>query len=321
MAVLQEFLFPSSDGVHQIAATRWLPDSGRPKAVVQLVHGISEYIGRYDHFARFLTDHGYAVLGHDHLGHGRTASGPEELGYFAAADGWRHVLRDTRTLRLMGAEEFPHLPYLIMGHSMGSFVTRTYLIDYPDTVDGAILSGTGQEPNALVTVALLVSSLLAKVKGGNSHSKLLTALSTGAYNKQFKPCRTSADWISRDPAVVDAYLADPMCRFFPTIGMFHDMMGGLRYLAQSSNLKKMDTGTPIYFFSGDKDPVGTCGKAVGKLYDDFRLMGVEDVALKLYPDGRHEMLNETNRDEVYADTLQWLDAHVSQVTTPAEAGA
>ena len=140
MATMREFTFPSSDGTHSVGAVWWLPDEGAPRAVVQLVHGISEYIGRYAPFARYLTDHGFAVVGHDHLGHGRTAKGREEYGWFAERDGWKYVLKDTHTLRQLAGEAYPGLPYFILGHSMGSFVTRGYLMFYPGTVDGAILS-------------------------------------------------------------------------------------------------------------------------------------------------------------------------------------
>ena len=158
MASCREFTFPSSDGVHQVHAMEWFPESGSPRGVVQLVHGISEYIGRYSPFARFLTDHGFAVVGHDHLGHGKTASGREEYGYFADQDGWRHIRNDIRSLRTAAGERFPGLPYFLLGHSMGSFAVRLYLIDFPGTVDGCLLSGTGQEPALLVEVGRILRS-------------------------------------------------------------------------------------------------------------------------------------------------------------------
>ncbi len=288
----------------------WLPEGGAPKAVLQLVHGISEYILRYDNLARFLADHGVAVVGGDHLGHGGTARGREEYGFLAQKDGWDYLARDVRALRERMGAQYPGLPYFLMGHSMGSFLARTYLIRWPGTLSGCILSGTGQEPSALVSMCKALASLLCRAKGPRSRSKLINSLSTGAYNKKFAPNRTGADWISRDTAVVDAYIADPMCRFTPTVGMFRDMMGGLQFIADRENLAKMDPNTPVYLFSGDQDPVGGMGAGVRKVFGFFQQAGVKDLTLNLYPGGRHEMHNELERDQVYRDVLAWLETHI-----------
>ena len=220
----QEFVFPSSDGIHQVHAVLWLPE-GEPRGVVQLVHGICEYALRYDPFARFLAQHGFAAAGHDHLGHGLTAKGPEEYGYF---DDWWNLVQDVRTLQLKVQETYPALPYFLLGHSMGSFVARTFLIDYPGALTGCILSGTGQEPALTVALGKLLTGM------GDPHkvNKLFYKLSIGAYNQKFAPSRTPADWICRDEAVVDAYLADPLCNFQTTAGMNHAMLTGLRYVAK-----------------------------------------------------------------------------------------
>lgn len=310
MVQYNEFFFPSSDGVHRVHAALWQPE-GEARAVVQLVHGISEYIGRYDGFARFLAEHGVAVVGHDHLGHGLTATGREEYGYLAPKGGWQHLVSDVHTLRARAGDWFPGLPYVLFGHSMGSFVVRTYLIDRPGDVDGAILSGTGQEAAPLVFFGKALSGLMCLFGRGRKVSPLLTKLSLGAYNNQFRPERTPSDWISRDTAVVDSYAADPLCRFVPTVGMFHDMTGGLQSIARQGSLRQMDPATPVLFVSGDADPVGANGKGVEKVAAWFRAAGLVDVTVKLYPGGRHEMLNETNRGEVYADVLAWLSRHIS----------
>ena len=262
---------------------------------------------RAEALRRFLAEHGFAVVGHDHLGHGRTARNPLEFGWFADRDGWKHVVKDVRALRERVGAEYPGLPCFLLGHSMGSFVVRGYLMFWPGTVDGAILSGTGQEPPATVAAGRALSALLIRLKGPRAHSPLLDALSVGRYNGQFKPVRTSADWISRDTVVVDAYRADPLCRFLPTVGMYHDMMVGLQLLAKPANLARMDPDTPVYFFAGDRDPVGANGAGVKKVAGWFRDAGVKDLTVRLYPEGRHEMLNEANRDEVYRDVLSWLE--------------
>ena len=303
MADRQQFTFPSSDGEHQVHAVLWLPEEGSPKAVVQIVHGICEYALRYEDFALFLTRHGYAVAGSDHLGHGLTAKGPEEYGYFTD---WFQLTKDVHTLRTLMGERFPGIPYFLLGHSMGSFQARTYLIDYPGTLDGCILSGTGQENALTVAFGKFVTSL------GDPHkvNKLFLNLSLGAYNKKFAPNRTTADWVSRDEALVDKYLADPLCNFRTTAGMNHAMMVGLQYIAGKKNLAKMDPDTPVALFSGDADPVGGMGKGVKTVHGFFRDMGCRDLTMKLYPGARHEILNEINREEAYTDILGWLDARV-----------
>lgn len=300
--------YPSSDGVHTVHAREWTPE-GSPRGVVQIVHGVAEHIGRYDPVARFLAAHGYVVCGEDHLGHGLTAGG--KFGYFGPKDGWDLVSRDVRRLRELEGEKHLKLPYVILGHSMGSFLARTYLIRWPGTVNAAVLSGTGQESAAAVASGKALSSALCKTRGPDHVSKLVNGLSLGAYNKAFQPNRTSSDWISRDEAAVDAYLADPLCTFIPTVGMFRDMMGGLQFIADPANLAKMDKDTPVYFLSGDSDPVGSMGKGVRKVAGMFRSAGCKDVTVKLYPGGRHEMFNETNRQEVFDDLLAWIESRLT----------
>ena len=310
MAKFSEFTFPSCDGIHEIFCSLWLPDEGQPKAVVQLVHGISEHVNRYDRFARYLADNGYAVCGDDHLGHGRTGKQDGSFGTFAPKNGWSLVTDDVRQLRQRMGEQFPGIPYFLLGHSMGSFLTRTYLCRYPGEISGAILSGTGQEPAPLVASGKLLASLIGLVKGHSGISPLVHSLALGTYNKQFAPTRTTADWITRDETVVDTYIADPCCQIKPSVGLYRDMLGGLQYIASKSALSQMDPNTPVYIYSGDKDPVGANGAGVEKVHGFFRQHGTKDLTLKLYPDGRHEMHNELNREEVFADVLAWLNQHI-----------
>lgn len=300
--------YPSSDRLHTVHAREWVPE-GTPRGVVQIVHGVAEHIGRYDQAARFLAAHGYVVCGEDHLGHGKTVD-DGKYGYFGKRDGWTLVTADVRQLRVLMGEKFPGVPYFLLGHSMGSFLARTYLCAYPGTVNGCILSGTGQEKPALVTAGKAVASAVCALRGPEAVSALVDNLSLGAYNKQFAPNRTTADWICRDEAVVDAYLKDPFCTFKPTAGMFRDMMGGLQYISSQDALSNMDPSTPVYLFSGDQDPVGANGEGVKRVYGFFKAHGTADLSMKLYPGGRHEMLNEINKGEVYADVLAWLDKHI-----------
>lgn len=303
----QELSYPSADGVHTIHGVEWLPEEGRPRGVVQIVHGVAEYIERYDHLARFLTAHGFAVCGEDHLGHGRTVI-DGKYGYFGAKNGWSLVARDIRRLRELEGEKWPDIPYVMLGHSMGSFLTRTYLIRWPGTVNAAVLSGTGQESPALVGLGKTLAGVVGAIRGPEHVSELVYEMSLGSYNKQFKPNRTPSDWISRDETVVDGYLKDPLCTFKPTVGMFRDMMGGLQFIADPKNLARMDKDTPVYFLSGDQDPVGSMGAGVRKVEQMFRGAGCKDVTVRLYPGGRHEMFNELNRQEVMEDLLAWLES-------------
>ena len=305
MPEIQDLRYPSARAGFTVYAREWLPE--RPaRAVIQIVHGIAEHIGRYEEIARFLSGYGFLVCGEDHLGHGRTAEGGN-YGFFAPADGWDLVVRDIRRLRELEGEKYPTLPYFLLGHSMGSFLTRTYLIAYPGTLDGAILSGTGQEPAPLVALGRALSALECRRLGPQGVSPLVDTLSLGAYNRRFRPNRTSVDWISRDPAAVDAYLADPLCRSKPTVSMFRDMMEGLQFIAVRDNLRKMDPSTPVLLLSGDRDPVGGMGKGVRKVQNMFLDAGCTDVTLKLYPGGRHEMFHEVNQQEVFQDLLAWLE--------------
>ena len=308
MGTDHSFHFPSSDGLHQCFAREWIPQ-GQPRAILQIVHGISEHTGRYDRVARYLAGHGILVCGADHLGHGKTAK-QGEFGYFAPKNGWSLVTDDVRQLRILQGKKYPGVPYFLLGHSMGSFLVRTFLCRYPGEVDGAILSGTGQESPLLITSAKALAGILCKIRGDKHRSPLIYKCSMGAYNDKFKPTRTKADWISRDEQAVDIYLADPLCSFSPTSALFRDMMGGLQYIASPSALSEMDPNTPVYIFSGEQDPVGAMGKSVKQVHGFFRDHGVTDLTLKLYPGGRHEMFNELNRQEVFDDLLHWLENHL-----------
>lgn len=311
MANFHPFDFLSADGIHRCQGYLWLPENCPPKGVVQLIHGVAEHMGRYEDFARFLSGQGFAVCGADLLGHGQTALADHSLGFFARRNGWALVTADVYALRCRMGEQFPGLPHVLLGHSMGSFLARSYLCRYPSTVDAAILSGTGQESALLVAGGRLLAALIAALRGAAYPSPLLHALSLGSYNRAFAPNRTRADWISRDEEAVDRYLADPLCAFVPTVSLYRDMLSGLRDIARRSLLARMDPDTPILLFSGDRDPVGGFGAGVRKVHRLLKQAGVRDTQLRLYPGGRHEMLHEYNREEVYVEVLNWLNAHIA----------
>ena len=312
MPEFRDFYFPSTTGKNQIFARTCTPDKP-PKAVVQIAHGIAEHIDRYDPFMRFLAEDGYYVVGNDHLGHGLSAQSVEELGIFAEKDGWTHVVDDMKALRDRIREEYHDIPYIFFGHSMGSFLTRTYMIRFPNQYDAAILSGTGHQSSALINAGLFAANLLTAIKGPYGDGKLLNDLAFGSYTKNISNPRTAYDWLSVNEDNVDLYMADPHSGFICKCSLYRDMMSGLKFLTKQSNIDKMNKEAPVYFMSGADDPVGDYGKGVEKAYKAFCDAGLHDVTMKLYPGGRHEMLNETNRDEVMQDILTWLNARIEKL--------
>lgn len=309
MPTFKDFYFNSSTGKNKIHARMCVPDT-EPRAIVQIIHGIAEYIDRYDEFMSFLADNGIIAVGTDHLGHGKSIESEEQTGFFAYDNGWDYVVRDEEVLRLAMHENYPELPIIVFGHSMGSFMTRTLLIRYPDAFNAAIISGTGNQGSALVNGGLFMGNLVTGLKGAHHYSKFLNNLAFGSYNKIYENPKTEYDWLSRDEANVQKYIDDPLCGFIPSCSLFRDMMTGVKFITNRKNLTAMNKDMPVYFMSGDKDPVGECGKGVQKAYNNFLEAGMKDVSIKLYPGGRHEMLNEINKDEVYTDILAWLNSKI-----------
>ena len=293
MTDFQEFTFLSSDGHTQLHGAQWTPADREPIAVLQIAHGVAEHILRYDDFARYLNDRGILVAGHDHLGHGKSLPEGGTPVYFGDRATWETVVDDIHLLHDRLREQYPDLPILLMGHSMGSFLSRTYLIRYPGTVDAAIIMGTGWQPEMTIRGGLLLAGILSGLKGPDAVSKMVTNMAFGAYNKAFgdKP-RTPNDWLSADTDNVDRYMADPLCGADATVGLFRQMLHGIRFNQRQSHLRQMDREMPVLFVAGDKDPVGNCGKGVRQTYDAFRAAGMRDCTLKLYPGLRHEILNE-----------------------------
>lgn len=313
MPSFQDIFFPSSTGKNTIHARKCLPDS-KPRAVIQIVHGIAEHINRYDDFMLFLANNGFAVAGDDHLGHGQSVTKPEELGFFDEENGWDRVVADVGTLREMMHGEFPNVPYIFFGHSMGSFLTRTYIIQNPEKYDAAIISGTGHQTKALVFAGLAMGNAVVKLHGPRADGKMLNDIAFGTYNKKIDFPMTDFDWLSRDYENVKKYIADPMCGFVCKASLYRDMLTGVKFVTDQSNIDKMSKEQPIYFMSGDSDPVGDYGKGVDRAYKAFCKAGLHDVMIRLYPGGRHEMLNETNKDQVYQDILNWLNEKLEKIS-------
>ena len=306
MSQMIDFTLPSSAPGRMLHAFRCVPE-GEVRAVLQLSHGMVEFIDRYKPLAEYLAARGILVTGNDHLGHGGSIRTRADYGYFAEPDGNRAVLDDLHAMTVLTKQLYPGVPYFLLGHSMGSFLLRTYLYTYPDAVDKAVISGTGWEDPMKVRMGKLVCKLEEARIGEKNTSALVTKLMFGSYNRAFGPVTSPNAWICSDDAVVAAYDADPLCGFDATVGLARDLLTGVGMNEQQENLDKMNKQLPIMFISGCKDPVGGMAKGVLKCIDAFKRSGMKDITIKLYPEGRHEMLNERNKDEVYQDVLTWLE--------------
>ena len=298
-----DFYYPSC-GAGMIHGSRWQPE-GAPIAVLQIVHGVAEYAARYDEFATFMTQKGFLVVAEDHMGHGGSLGDDGKLGCFTG--GWHNAVADTHRLLAYTRREFPDVPYILLGHSMGSFMVRTLLCKYPDCgISAAVLSGTAWMPGAVIRAGLMAAKLVAKSQDANAPSKFLNDMMFGSYQSRIEHPRTTHDWLTRDQKIVDNYVADPLCGFTMTPGLAKDMMTGLAYIQQPSHLAHMRKDLPVLFIAGSDDPVGSYGKGVKQAARAFEKVGMEQVSLRLYPLCRHEVLNELNREEVYQNILTWL---------------
>lgn len=287
--MIEEFNFKSCTG-KDIYAKKWYDETkSEYKGVIQLVHGMEEHIGRYDEFALFLASNGFIVVGHDHLGHGKTSKTDDELGFFAYKDGWFSLTKDIHILQNKIKSEYPNLPYIIMGHSMGSLLTRTYLSLYDDNLNGAIITGTSGQKAGLLAGSIL-AKIIVMIKGKKYKSKLLASLVTGSFNRQFKPNKTPVDWTTSDEKIIEEHIKDtnPNCKF--TASSYLELFKGSMYLNKKKNIEKTPN-IPILIFSGDKDPVGENGKGVKRVYDMLKETGKEDVTLKLVPGLHRETLS------------------------------
>jgi len=288
---------------------QWLP-AGTPKAMVLLAHGMAEHSGRYARLGETLGDAGFGLYAHDQRGHGKTAE-RGTLGYFADNDGWCAVVSDLASLSRHIGQAHPGVPIFLLGHSMGSYIAQAYLMHHSASLQGAILSASNFQPVALYRAASLIARFERLRQGPKGRSALIEWLSFGSFNKTFKPNRTAYDWLSRDPVQVDAYASDPLCGFRCTNQLWIDLLGGLQQISKASNLAQIDPGLPLLIMGGECDPVSE-GKRLTDLATALRKAGNRQLQLNLYPQARHELFNETNRDEVMADVIEWLNQALSR---------
>lgn len=308
--IADTFKYKASDG-KEIFTHQWLPENSLEiKAILQISHGMAEHAERYHGFAEVLCAHQIGVYANDHRGHRHSIEEQHPLGYFADEDGWNVVVDDMKTLTTLIKEKHPGLPVFLMGHSMGSLLSRSYAFSNSQDIKGLILSATAGDPGLLGSVGIMVAQLECALKGKKAKSPMLDKLSFGKFNTAFKPNRTPCDWLSRDEAEVDKYVEDPHCGNIFTAGFFRDLLTGIKSINQVSNIEKVAKDLPIYLFCGSHDPVGENTKGVQKVINAYQKTGIKDLSYKFYEEGRHEMLNETNKEEVYQDIIEWIEARV-----------
>lgn len=298
----EEFYFDSCSG-GKIRACRWIPDS-EPVAVFQIIHGIAEHVDRYDDFAAFLNGRGVLVVAEDHMGHGKSAHfgtpGYFEGGWFAAVDDCYHLLE-------MTMQQYPDLPYILFGHSMGSFLARSILIRYPNSgIKAAIICGTGWQPKSVLSAGISACKMICKLGDEKKPNASLERLVFGSYNQRVEHPRTPVDWLTRDNRVVDQYILDPMCGFAASAGLLRDMLCGMNYNESRANLQKMNRYLPVLFIAGGDDPVGSYGDGIRRTVKAFTDCGMQQVDFRIFPLCRHEILNEINRVDIYEYILSWI---------------
>lgn len=297
---------PSGDGMHQLHVVIWEPETS-VKAVLQISHGMIEYIERYDEFAGYLNERGIAVIGNDHLGHGHTVNNEAELGYFCKRNMSATVVNDLYAVTKYAKKKYPDVPYFLLGHSMGSFMARRYLMTYGSCLTGAIICGTGRQPGMALLAGRLICAAIGAVKGENYRPEFVRKVCFGSYNERFEPAETENDWLTKDKAVVRAYNSNRLCTFSFTVNGYKTLFEVLSYIQNKRNIERIPKELPVFMIAGEEDPVGDYSKGVKSVYYTYKKAGVRNISLKLYPGDRHEILNETDKEKVYGDVYAWLD--------------
>ena len=300
--------FRSADKAHDIAYYVVFP-KGEVRGVVQIVHGMAEYFERYNAFADFLADHGFAVCGEDHLGHGRSVSTDSDYGYFSERGGWQNVIRDMCRLTKMMKRNYPEVPYFVFGHSMGSFLARRVCMEAPKTYRGVILMATGDIPAPVVQSAKAALRSMIRLRGANHRPTRITALGIARNNRQFQPVETDNDWLSSDREKLGAYNADPLCRFTFSASGYLMLIKTIEYIQKPEHIRALAPDLSILFVSGALDPIGENGRGVRRVMKRYQ-KECGDVSLKLYPGCRHQILDETISDTICSDIADWVEARV-----------
>ncbi len=306
------FTFLSNDGKTAVHALKWTPDSGEFKAILQISHGMVEFIERYAPFAEFLTTKGYMVVGHDHIGHGQSVASQDDWGYFCEGNPSDIVIEDMHKLRTLVQEDNPEVPYFMLGHSMGSFMLRKYLAVHNDNLRGAIIMGTGFIPENMTSLALKLTGIVGKIRGSRHRSKLIQSLAFGADYKGFDMTGEQPEnsWLTKDVDIVKAYYNEPRCTYMFTVNGYKGLFEAVNFSCNPENAAKIPKKLPLFIVSGAQDPVGGLGKGVKDVYDMYKAANIQDLTYKLYENDRHEILNETDKEVVFEDILAWMNVRI-----------
>lgn len=303
-----ETKIPSTNGKDSLHVVIWEP-VGEIDGIVQISHGMVEYVKRYDEFARYLNTYGFLVIGNDHIGHGETAK-EEDLGYFGEGKS-KTVVDDLDQVTLYAKSTYgADLPIFLFGHSMGSFMARRFIMEYGRDINGVIISGTGYTPPAVVGAGKFIASVIRLFHGERYRSEFLKNMAFGSYNKRIENLRTPNDWLTKETEVVDKYNQDKFCTFKFTVNGYQTLFGVLSYIQNKQNIRKIPKNLPVLLISGEEDPVGFYGEGVKTVFRQMKAEGIRDMKMKLYPGDRHELTNETDRTIVYKDIKDWLEAHM-----------
>lgn len=306
---MKEIKLPSNDGVHELHVVIWEPET-EVRAVLQISHGMTEMITRYDHFAEFLNTKGILVIGNDHLGHGETAGCDEDLGYFCPQNMSETVVKDLHSVTQYAKKEYPNVPYFLLGHSMGSFMARRYLMTYGEELTGAVIVGTGSQKRLVLVSGKIVSSLIQLFKGDRYRSKFLLLAAFGKYNERFKEAGHHCAWQTKDEKVWEFCANNKYCNFIFTVNGYKTLFDVLSFIQKKKNIAGIPKKLPIFMVAGMDDPVGNYGKDVQNIFETYQQTGIEDIRIKLYEGDRHEILNELDKDVVYHDIYSWLELHM-----------
>lgn len=302
--IRKEYSLPSKSGVADVFARCWLP-SDCPKAIFQVAHGMAEHGERYEDFANYLCKNGFAVLINDHVGHGKSIKTDDDLGYFGESNGWDAFVEDQRAFTELIKKEYPDIPVIFFGHSMGSFIAREYILRYgkDERIKAAVFCGSSGK-NPASAIAITLADTIAKVKGSKHKSNFINKMAFGPYNKKTEN-RTPFDWLSTDKAEVDKYIADKYCGYLFTAAGYRDLFTVLTKVSGKDWYNGVYENLPMLLIAGEDDPVGAYGKGIKQIYNDLIAAGKKDVTIKLYPGMRHEILNEVDRIHAYEYITSW----------------
>ena len=309
----EEGTFLSSNGENQIRYYVYTP-VGEIRAMLQISHGMCEYVERYEPFIEYITEKGILVFGNDHLGHKGSVKSKEDLGYMGHSGGWKCMYEDVHTLSKMMRKKYPQLQLFLFGHSMGSFIARSALANFASDYDGAIICRTSGA-NSMAEIGLKLVRLVRRIRGERVRSVFLTKMLFGKYNSRYKNVKNGYEWLSRDENVVKKYMEDEDCMFVFTAAGYEDLLNVLCYVSSDNWYNLIPEELPLFIISGDMDPVGTWGDGVREVDEKLRSKERADYKMKLYPDMRHEILNETGKEEVYRDILDWIEARIPLAQT------